>query len=111
MNIQLDKTGEEEEGNSSKNELYYGHMEGIESLIWTILFRVPLLNEKYYNKLAALHSSEKKRFMLDETFQQNAFKFAVYDNPKLLFPFFISCNLIFSLMNALVYVDIDQGIH
>ena len=32
MNIQLDKTGEEE-GNSSKNELYYGHMEGIESLI------------------------------------------------------------------------------
>ena len=51
MNIQLDKTGEEEEeeGNSSKNELYYGHMEGIESLIWTILFQVPLLNKKYYN--------------------------------------------------------------
>ena len=27
------------------------------------------------------------------------------------FSFFISCNFEFYLMNALVYVDIDQGIH
>ena len=44
-------------------------------------------------------------FVIDEKFQQNASKFAIfyiYESPKLLFP---------SLMNALVYVDIDQGIH
>ena len=56
----------------------------------------------------------KKRFMLDEKFQQSTSKFAIFymcENPKLLFPFFISCYFIFPLMNALVYVDIDQGIH
>ena len=31
---------------------------------------------------------------------------SIYENPKLLFPFFISCYVfIFSLMNALIYVD------
>ena len=38
------------------------------------------------------------RFVLDEKFQQNASKFAIlyiYENPKLLFPFFISCYFIF----------------
>ena len=30
----------------------------------------------------------------------------LYKNPKLLFPFFILCNFIFPLLNALVYVDI-----
>ena len=37
--------------------------------------------------------------MLDEKFQQNHSKFAIfyiYENPKLLFPFFISCYFIFS---------------
>ena len=52
--------------------------------------------------------SEKKKF------QQNASKFDIfleYENPKLHFPFFISYYfLFFPLMNALVYVDIDQGI-
>ena len=53
-------------------------------------------------------------FVLNEKFQRNASKFAIfyiYENPKLLFPFFISCYFIFSLMNALVYVEIDQVIH
>ena len=53
-------------------------------------------------------------FVLDEKFQRNTSKFAIfyiYENPKLLFPFFISCYFIFPLINALVYVNIDQGIH
>ena len=40
-----------------------------------------------------------KRFMLDEMTWRNASKFAIfhiYENPKLLFPFFISCYFIFS---------------
>ena len=53
--------------------------------------------------------------MLDEMTRRSASKFAifyVYENPKLLFPFFsFRVTLLFSLMNALVYVDIDQGIH
>ena len=31
----------------------------------------------------------------------------LYENPKLLFPFFILCYFIFPPLNALVYVDID----
>ena len=52
--------------------------------------------------------------MLDEMFQWNASKvgiFYIYENLKLLFPFIILCYFIFPLMNALIYVDIDQGIH
>ena len=40
----------------------------------------------------------KKRFMLDEMIRWNASKFAkiyIYENPKLLFPFFILCYFIF----------------
>ena len=51
--------------------------------------------------------------MLDEMTQQHASKIAifdVYENPKLLFPFLILCYFVFPLMNALVYVDIGQGI-
>ena len=29
----------------------------------------------------------------------------IYENPKLLFPFLVSCYIIFPLMNALVYVN------
>ena len=53
-----------------------------------------------------------KRFLLKFLPWQIAPKFAIfyiYENLKLLFPLFISCYFIFSLMNALVYVD--QGIH
>ena len=56
----------------------------------------------------------KKRFMLDENFQQNASEFVIFyihENPKLLFLFLFHATLFFSLMNALVYVNIDQGIH
>ena len=53
-----------------------------------------------------------KRFALNEMFQGNASKFAifyigVYENPKFSF----RATLLFPLMNALVYVDIDQGIY
>ena len=44
-----------------------------------------------------------KRFMLDEMTQRNASKFAIfyeYENPKMLFPFIILCNFIFSLINV-----------
>ena len=52
--------------------------------------------------------------MLDEMFQQNASKFAIfleYENPRSLFHFSFHAALFFPLMNALVYVNIDQGIH
>ena len=50
--------------------------------------------------------------MLDEMTQRNTSKFAIfytYENQKLLFSF--RAILFFSLMNALVYVEIDLGIH
>ena len=43
-----------------------------------------------------------QRFILDEMNTKTQIVF---------FSFFISCNFIFSLMNDLVYVNIDQGIH
>ena len=49
-------------------------------------------------------------FVLDEKFLQNTSKFAIfhiYENPILLFSF----RATLFLVNALVYVDIDQGIH
>ena len=55
----------------------------------------------------------KKRFMLDEMTQRNTSKFAIfmeYENPPSFFHFSFCATLFFSLMNALVYVDIDLGI-
>ena len=52
--------------------------------------------------------------MLDEMFQQNASKFAIFlenENSHSLFRFSFRATLFSPLMNALVYVDIDQGIH
>ena len=52
-----------------------------------------------------------EKFVL-EMFQQNASKFVTfYLIPMNYFSFFISNNFTFSLINALVYVDIDQDIH
>ena len=53
--------------------------------------------------------------MLDEMLQQNTSKFAIfleYKNPYsfFLFCFSFSATVFLSLMNAQVYVDIDQGI-
>ena len=53
-------------------------------------------------------------FVLDKKFQQNAWKFAIFDiykYPKLLFRFSFRATLYFPLMNALVYVDIHLCIH
>ena len=59
-------------------------------------------------------SSEKRclLFMLDEKFLRNASKFAIFyiQKPKVFFPFRATLFL-FSLMNALSYVNIDQGIY
>ena len=56
-----------------------------------------------------------KRFMLNEMFQGKASKFAIlleYKNPRSFFSFSFRATTIFlSLMNTLVYVNIDQGIH
>ena len=35
----------------------------------------------------------------------------MYKKTKVFFSFFISCNFEFYLMNALVYVDVDQGLN
>ena len=67
-----------------------------------------------YMKIGILSLFRNKRLVLDEKPPQNTSKFAIlleYENPRSFFSFFISCYFIFSLMNALVYVDIDQGIH
>ena len=56
-----------------------------------------------------------KRFALNEMFQRNTSKFAIFyvkENPCSFFHFSFRATLYFYLMNALVYVvDIDQGIH
>ena len=55
-----------------------------------------------------------KRFALNEMFQRNTSKFAIFYvslNPCSFFRFSFRATLYFYLMNALVYVDIDQGIH
>ena len=52
------------------------------------------------------HSSERSAIILDEMFLAKCFKFAILlecKDPCSFFPFFISCNFIFSLMKALVY--------
>ena len=53
----------------------------------------------------------KKRFMFDEMFQRNTSKFAIfleYKNPRSFFRFSFRATLFFSLMHALVYVDIKK---
>ena len=52
--------------------------------------------------------------MHDEMTLRHASKFAIfweYKNPCSFFRFSFHATLFFPLMNALVYVDIDQGIH
>lgn len=52
-----------------------------------------------------------KRFVLNEMFQQNSSNFDRFfciRKPTSLFSFFISFNISFPFMNALVYVDIGM---
>ena len=56
----------------------------------------------------------KKRFELNFLFQRNASKFAIFiekENPHSFFCFSFRAILSFYFMNALVYVDIDHGVH
>ena len=55
-----------------------------------------------------------KRFALNLMPKRNASKFAIFyvwENPCSFFRFSFHATLYFYLMNALVYVDINQGIH
>ena len=55
-----------------------------------------------------------KRFALNKMFQQNASKFAIFyvqENTCSFFRFSFRATVYFYLMNALVYVDIDNDIH
>ena len=59
-----------------------------------------------------MHFSENKRFKLDEMFKQNTLKFAIFLEHENPYSFFSFCaTLFFPLMNAMVYVDIEQGIN
>ena len=56
----------------------------------------------------------KKRFLVNLKTERNASKFAMFmekENPRSFFRFSFRATFIFPLMNALLYVDIDQGIH
>ena len=62
------------------------------------------------------HTSKKRGFALNFLTPQNASKFAMFiekENPctYLVFCFSFGALLHFYFMNALVYVDIDLGIH
>ena len=63
--------------------------------------------------LGVNHSSEKRGSCLmkssSETLQNLPYFIYLDENPKLIFSF--CTTLYFPLINALVYVDIDQGIH
>ena len=76
---------------------------------------ISILAPLFENPNAPYPLLRKKRFMLDEMTQWNASKFAIfleYENPPSIFRFSFHVNLCFSLMNALVYVNIrDRGIH
>ena len=62
---------------------------------------------RQYNKYTLFRN---QGFMLDEMIQNSPY-FWNMKNLVVFFSFFISCYFIFSLMNELVYVDIDRGIH
>ena len=67
----------------------------------------------YHCPAKSISLFRNKRFMLDKMTQQNASKFAillVYENQHSICSFSFRATLFFPLMNALVYVNIDQGI-
>ena len=57
------------------------------------------------SEIRGLHSTQCS----SETIQN--LLFFMYRKTCIVFLFFILCNFTFFLMNALIYVDIDQGIH
>ena len=94
---------------SRKNEMPTGNF-FISNFSSTLIIQITgrLQNLVLFLKIITLFRN--KRFILNLIPQWNTSKFAIfyeYENPKLFFPFFISCNFIFPLINALVYVDID----
>ena len=73
------------------------------------------ISSKTNSYLGTYMEIRNKRFVLNEMFQQNPSKFAIFyvleENPCSFFRFSFHATLYFYLMNALVYVDIDQGIN
>ena len=73
---------------------------------------IALLKVRIATELIVVTLFGKLRCAIKLIVWRNASKFAIFyihENPKLLFPF--RATLLISLMNALVYVDIDQGIY
>ena len=69
------------------------------------------MHSKYDSYISQL---QNKWFALNFKFQRNASKFAIFwykENPCNFFCFSFRATLTFSIMNTLVYVVIDQGIH
>ena len=67
-----------------------------------------------YPSYLCLPHFRNKRFALNKMLQRNTSKFAIFyvqENPHSFFRFSFRATLYFYLMNALVYVDIAQGIH
>ena len=55
-----------------------------------------------------------KEFLVNLKTERNASKFAMFmekENTRIFFRFSFRATFIFPFMNALVYVDMDQGIH
>ena len=82
------------------------------------IFFIFLLNHKTDQHIDSLSMPislfRNKRFMLDETTQQYTSKFTMFWNTKTHIVFFVFHFMLlnyFPLMNALDYIDIDQGIH
>ena len=94
---------------------------GLSSVI-TIIFRptTTYLHVPIYvihpKKITRFYFSlfRNKWFLLDDLTQQNTSKISIfleYENLHSFFQFLFHATLFFSLINALEYVDIDQGIH
>ena len=83
-----------------------------EEFWWGVVDFPIVSQEQYWQVKAALFRN--KRFARNKIFQRNASKFAIFyvlENTNRFFRFSFHETLYFYLMNALVYVDIDQDIH
>ena len=65
----------------------------------------------FWGTESVLITLQKKMFELNFLFRQNASEFAIFIEKENACSFFILSNFEFYLINALVYVDIDQNIH
>ena len=65
----------------------------------------------YLLSFSSISLFRNKKFMLDEMALWKDSKFAIlleYENPRSFFHYFFCATLFFSLMNALVFVNIEE---